>query len=103
RPREEVVEGLLTTRPFVRVVDLGCGTGRWMAAQPILLADSRVTLVGVDPSSAMLGEARAKGIFNVIRAQAEDIPLGNAAVDYITSSYAFHHFSDKDRALDEVG
>jgi SAM-dependent methyltransferase len=101
--RDDVIGELLASCPIVRVLDLGCGTGRWLAAQRHFFADSRVELLGADPSSAMLAEARAKRIANIMRARAEDLPLSDAAIDYVVSSYAFHHFSDKDRALDEVG
>lgn len=102
-PPDDIVEELLVSRPSVQVLDLGCGTGRWLAAQRDHVADSTASLVGVDPSSAMLGEARAKCLFRIARAHAEDLPFRDAAFDYIVSNYAFHHFSDKDRALDEVG
>jgi SAM-dependent methyltransferase len=62
-----------------------------------------VELLGADPSSAMLAEALTKRIANIVRARAEDLPLDDTAVDYVVSSYAFHHFGDKDRALDEIG
>ena len=102
-PRDDVVDELLASCPIVRVVDLGCGTGRWLAAQRYFFGDSRVELLGADPSSAMLAEAHAKRIANIIHARAEDLPLNDTAINYVASSYAFHHFSDKDRALDEVG
>ena len=101
-PRDEVVDELLASHPVVRVLDLGCGTGRWLAAQRDFFGDSRLALLGADPSPAMLAEARTKAIANLIRARAEDLPLNDATIDYIASSYAFHHFSDKDRALDEI-
>jgi ubiquinone/menaquinone biosynthesis C-methylase UbiE len=44
----------------------------------------------------------AKGILSLLRGRAEDLPLPNASIDSIASNYAFHHFGDKDRALDEV-
>lgn len=84
------------------MLDLGCGTGRWLAAQHEFFGDSRVALHGADPSAAMLAEARAKGIANLMRARAEDLPLNDATIGYISSSYAFHHFSDKARALGEI-
>jgi ubiquinone/menaquinone biosynthesis C-methylase UbiE len=102
-PRDDLVDDLLASRPAVRVLDLGCGTGRWLAAQRDLIGDPRVVLLGADPSSAMLVHARAKGTANLIRARAEGLPLEDAELDYVASSFAFHHFSDKDRALDEVG
>jgi SAM-dependent methyltransferase len=102
-PRDDVIDELLASCPIVRVLDLGCGTGRWLAAQRHFFGGSRVELLGADPSSAMLAEAHAKRITNIVRARAEDLPLSDTAVDYVASRFAFHHFSDKDRALDEVG
>src|SRR5687767_7071460 len=32
-PRDEVVDELLASRRSVRVLDLGCGTARWLVAQ----------------------------------------------------------------------
>lgn len=101
-PRDDLVERLLGARAAVRVVDLGCGTGRWLAAQRELLGGLPVELLGVDPSAAMLGRARAKGLTSLARASAEDLPLADASIDYVVCSYAFHHFGDKDRALDEM-
>jgi ubiquinone/menaquinone biosynthesis C-methylase UbiE len=101
-PRDDVVDGLMASRPVVRVLDLGCGTGRWLAAQHEFFDDARVALLGADPSSAMLAEARTKGLTNLTRARAEDLPLNDSTIDYIACSYCFHQFGDKDRALDEV-
>jgi ubiquinone/menaquinone biosynthesis C-methylase UbiE len=101
-PRDDVVDELMASHGVVRVLDLGCGTGRWLAAQQELFDASRVAWFGADPSPAMLARARTKGFINLSRAQAEDLPLNDSTIDYIASSYCFHHFGDKDRALDEV-
>ena len=77
-------------------------TGRWLAAQRQAFGETEVEWIGADPSVAMLAEASAKGIRTLIRAQAEQLPLPAAVVDYVACSYAFHHFTDKERALDEV-
>ncbi len=50
----------------------------------------------------MLAEARRKGLAELALARAEDLPLSDATIDYLACSYCFHHFGDKDRALDEV-
>jgi ubiquinone/menaquinone biosynthesis C-methylase UbiE len=101
--RDGIVDELSASGRSVRVLDLGCGTGRWLAAQRDLFGASSVTWVGADPSSAMLAQAHRKALTNLVRARAEKLPFRDAAVDYVASSYAFHHFSDKDRALDEIG
>ena len=104
-PADDVVTALLgswtAARP-VRVVDLGCGTGRWILPQRDALGAERVTWLGVDPSAAMLTEARRKGIAGLVRGRAEDLPLANASVDYVVSSFVFHHIVDKERAIDEL-
>jgi SAM-dependent methyltransferase len=99
--RDDVIEELRASHPTVRALDVGCGTGRWLAAQRELF-DARVTLVGADPSAAMVGEARAKGILSVTLARAEELPFDDASFDYVVCSYVFHHVGDKDHALDEV-
>jgi SAM-dependent methyltransferase len=38
----------------------------------------------------------------LIRASAENLPLGAAEVDYAVVRFAFHHFEDKGRGLDEI-
>jgi ubiquinone/menaquinone biosynthesis C-methylase UbiE len=50
----------------------------------------------------MLAEAAAKNVAPLILAAAEAIPVADATLDYVVSGYCFHHFRDKDRALDEV-
>src|SRR5688500_5053756 len=102
-PRDDVVEALvLGSRSPVRVLDLGCGTGRWVVSQREWFADAAVEWMGCDPSAAMLAEASAKATGSLVRATAEHLPMADGAVDYVVSSYTFHHFGDKERALDEV-
>ena len=104
-PRDDVIDELLAVMgsgSSVRVLDLGCGTGRWLAAQREFFVDRTVEWLGVDPSSAMLAEANAKGLANILRARAEELPLPDASIDYVASNYTFHHFSDKESALDEM-
>jgi SAM-dependent methyltransferase len=100
-PGDDIIEELLTSRPSLRVLDIGCGTGRWLSAQREAFAGRTIGWFGLDPSPAMLGQAKAKGLDDAVCARAEDLPLPAASVDYVASSYCFHHFTDKDRALDE--
>lgn len=87
-------------RKIDRILDLGCGTGRYSAA----LADwFEADIVGVEPSEAMLKQARAKGAARVTfeRGMAEAIPLEDASVDMIFISMVFHHIGDKELACSE--
>jgi ubiquinone/menaquinone biosynthesis C-methylase UbiE len=101
-PRDEVVDQLLASRSVVRVLDLGCGTGTWVAAQSATFNEPGVSFLGTDPFLAMLTGARSKGVARVVCARAEYVPFVDAAFDYLVSSFNFHHFSDKDRALSEA-
>lgn len=85
-----------------RVLDLGCGTGRWLTAQTRAFPDAALEMAGVDASFDMLAQAQGKGLHSLVRARAEALPLATASFDYVFTSFAFHHFTDKDRALDEV-
>jgi len=77
-----------------RVVDLGCGTGRF---SPSLARRFTANVVGIDPSSKMLAEARSNrslaGLF-YISAYGEALPLPSSSVDLIFVSMAFHHFNE---------
>jgi ubiquinone/menaquinone biosynthesis C-methylase UbiE len=86
----------------VRVLDVGCGTGSWLAAQRAAFGE-RVELAGIDPSDAMLARARSKTPTIDLRvASAESLPFADGSFDYVVSRFAFHHFTDKPRALDEL-
>jgi ubiquinone/menaquinone biosynthesis C-methylase UbiE len=83
-----------------QILDLGCGTGRYSNA----LADYfEASVVGIDPSEKMLAQARRKTSARVRygRASGEAIPLGDASVDMVFISMAFHHFEHPDRAAAE--
>jgi len=76
------------------ILDLGCGTGRFSRALAIKF-DAEV--IGVDPSTKMLEQARRKPPDPRVRYQtgrAEAIPLPDDAVDLIFMSMVLHHFED---------
>lgn len=84
-----------------RVLDLGCGTGRY--AGP-LAAHFDAEVLGLEPSAKMLAEAQAKDLgprVRFIRGNAEDIPLADACVDLVFMSLVFHHLRDPDKAAGE--
>lgn len=85
-----------------RIVDLGCGTGRFTQA----LADFYgATVLGVDPSETMLEQATAKAhsaAVSFARGTAESIPAPGASADLVFSSMVFHHFTDRAQAAREI-
>jgi ubiquinone/menaquinone biosynthesis C-methylase UbiE len=83
-----------------RILDLGCGTGRF--ARPIA-ERLNAEVIAIDPSEAMLAEARKKTspLVTYRRAHGEDLPLADGAVDMVFMSMVFHHFNDRDRVVAE--
>jgi SAM-dependent methyltransferase len=87
-----------------RVVDVGCGPGRFLQAA----AERGATAVGVDPSSQMRRLAlrrvpeRLRAAITVTEGTAEELPLedGSATVAWAVAS--FHHWSDPDAGLAEM-
>ena len=92
-----VGEGDLSGR---RVLDLGCGTGRFAAA---LAERHGCTVVGVDPSAAMLAIARARtAAVTWLDGCAESLPLGDGAVERAFMQTVVHLVDDRAAALAEL-
>jgi ubiquinone/menaquinone biosynthesis C-methylase UbiE len=79
------------------VLEVGCGTGHWLAAV------ERQLLAGIDPSMPMLDRARgaAPGA-HLVRARAEALPWRDQTFDRIFCVNALHHFADRDRFFAEA-
>ena len=96
-----VVASYVGPQRIDRILDLGCGTGRFSEA----LADRfDADVVGVDPSEKMLEQARNKMRDRRVRYEpgsGEAIPLPDNAVDLIFMSMSFHHFEDRTLAARE--
>jgi len=85
------------------LLDLGCGTGwtlryaanRWQGE-----------FYGVDISSKMIERAQAKsrsyGNLHFYKSRVEELPFDDDFFDVVISSYAFHHFSNPEKALREA-
>lgn len=77
-----------------RILDLGCGTGRFSEG---LAARFNADVIGLDPSVKMLQLARAKQCDERVHYQdgrAEAIPLPSHSVDLVFMSMSLHHFAD---------
>jgi ubiquinone/menaquinone biosynthesis C-methylase UbiE len=84
-----------------RILDLGCGTGRFSEG---LAARFDAEVIGLDPSVKMLQLAREKQRDGRVRYQpgrAEAIPLPSQSVDLVFMSMSLHHFADQIVAAQE--
>lgn len=97
----EALKSSIPRQEIRKILDLGCGTGRFTA---ILGKTFGCSVVGVEPSSAMLNVAMSQNEPNVEwkQSQAENIPLENRAVDLVFMSQVFHHLVEPQRALREI-
>jgi SAM-dependent methyltransferase len=82
-----------------RVLDVGVGTGRLAAP----MSSSGFDVTGVDVSRMMLGKARAKGLDQLLVADARSLPFHDASFAYSVSVHLTHLVSDWRMVLSEVG
>ncbi len=87
----------LAPLPNERVLDLGCGDGRFTAR----LQATGATVIGVDCSPAMVEAARSRNLI-VEEADATALPFGYATFDAVFSNAALHWIRDQDAMLREV-
>lgn len=74
------------------VLDLACGTGRWLAA---LLSRGARSVVGIDFSTAMLDVARRSSGRNcLVLGDGLELPFQASVFDFVLSSFALNHFED---------
>lgn len=84
----------------MQVLDVAAGTGLvTIAAHELAGPQGRV--IALDPSPGMLAELKKKLPVDTIEGYAEDIPLPDASVDFISMGYALRHVGDLDRAFAE--
>jgi SAM-dependent methyltransferase len=91
---------LAEARPGERVLDLGCGAGRFVAA----LRDAGADPVGVEIAEAALSRARAVAPGADLRLLEPDgsIPLGHGSVDLVWCSEVLEHVADGAHLLQEA-
>ena len=87
-------------RPGERVLDLGCGAGRFVAA----LRDAGADAVGVELAEAALQRARANASGADLRLVEGDgsLPLEHASIDFVWCSEVLEHVADTEHLLLEV-
>jgi cytosine/adenosine deaminase-related metal-dependent hydrolase/SAM-dependent methyltransferase len=88
-----MLESLLPQMKGLDVVDLGCGTGRWL--EIIQRAGAR-TLIGVDLSPEMLGHARAKlgQAIELVCADHMNVLIDRSSADVVLCNFVLSYIED---------
>ena len=77
--------------PAGRILDVGCGTGHWLAQ----LRAVSPHVYGLDSSLGMLEQADQELHDHLVCGEASRSPFAQAVFDLIFCVNAFHHFADK--------
>src|ERR1700722_13472258 len=80
-------------RPGMRLLDVAVGTGL-VARAALQVTGDRAAVIGLDASQNMLTETRRALRIPLIQANAEDLPVADASVDFVSMGYALRHVSD---------
>ncbi len=85
------------------VLDLSCGTGLYLEKQINFFDGVNINWKGLDLSEQMLKKASEKvTTVEFTNANVEDMPYPSEVFDFISNNYAFHHYMDKEKALNEI-
>ena len=98
---ERIIAPVLAEFAGRDIVDLGCGTGRWLRRLQRIAPRS---LVGVDASPAMLAEAGSKCLLStsLIEAECTSTPLPARSADCVLASFLLSYVRDIGRFAAEV-
>ena len=102
RLEERVTPELIGHVNGQRVLDLGCGTGRYCT----LLAERGTSIVRLDPSGKMLEQARqrtsALSYIELHHGTIEQMDFSNEYFDIVLLALAFNHLSELEPTLREM-
>jgi len=101
---EMIFEELLVQIQGGKVLDIGCGSGQFIAILMQSLG-SFDSITGVDVDDEALEEARSKfrsEKFNFIKASSLNLPFEDASFDFVCISKALHHVENDRQTLEEM-
>jgi SAM-dependent methyltransferase len=87
--------------PGARVLDVGCGTGRWVRR----LEEQGLSVVGIDQSSEMLSLARKRGTPSpMIFGEVQNLPFRDESFESVSAVTVIQHIPPQEqvRALSEM-
>jgi len=98
---QRVIEPLLPSLEQKVILDVACGTGRWLAN---LLGRGATFGLGLDASREMLQQARRKNSIqgNLVRGDCTALPIHSCAIDFAICSFATSYFADLRRFAQEL-
>lgn len=80
--------------PGMKVLDVACGTGMVADAARDIVGNEGL-VIGLDPSSGMLAEARRQDrLENALQGVAESLPLASDRFDLLSMGFALRHVAD---------
>lgn len=89
----------IVSRQCIDVLEVGCGSGNYLE---VLSGLTSAQVTGIDPSSAMLDQLRARLPDAPVHvASAEVLPFADASLDLIYSVDVIHHVRDRDAFFNE--
>ncbi len=95
----EALAALVRRLCSVRILEVGCGTGHWLAG----LSPLTVQAVGLDLSAGMLAQAqRHAGRLGLVRGRAGQLPFPAASFDLVYCVNAIHHFQQQRAFVSEA-
>lgn len=96
---ERVLLDLIRSINASRVLEVGCGTGRWLTSISSVAREA----FGLDLSSEMMAQAqKAQKNLHLVRGRAGGLPFIDQSFDFILCVNALHHFDDPLRFITEA-
>jgi ubiquinone/menaquinone biosynthesis C-methylase UbiE len=83
------------------VLDVGTGTGVG-ALQALTVYGLKLKVFGIDPSLAMLHQARRNGLSLLVAGEAPVLPYVKETFDFILANFVITHFSDYETSLLDI-
>ena len=82
------------------MLDVACGSGDVTLALQKALPTAQIT--GLDFCSALLAQASARGVKQVVQGDALHLPFSDASFSAVTLAFGLRNFSDRSKALLEI-
>lgn len=103
----ELLESLLNIQPGESVLDVGCGTARWLSKLQTPNSELRTInglRAGVEPSAEMLKAARPRAQAGIllVRGAGEALPFADRSFDVVSLVTSLEFISDPARAVREA-